>query len=77
MKAVQILMDNGLLEEIGQAAKHAKMDRSKLVRAAIRRYLASVQISSWEKSDIEAYRRKPLTRAEIDPWRKAQVWPED
>ena len=74
---MQILMEETLLEELDRAAKRAKLDRSKLVRAAVKRFLASALIEEWEKSDIDAYRAKPLTRAELEPWQKAQIWPED
>lgn len=77
MKAVQILMEQDLVTEIDEAARRANMDRSKLVRVAIRRYLVASQVQDWERSDIAAYRRKPLTRADLDPWQKARVWPED
>ncbi|MBX7115670.1 MAG: hypothetical protein K1X64_15175 [Myxococcaceae bacterium] len=70
-------METELIAEINKATKHLKMDRSKLVRAAIRRYLVSSQTEEWEQNDIAAYRRKPLASGELAAWQKVRVWPEE
>ena len=69
-------MDEGLISELATAARRTKTDRSKLVRVAIRRYLAASQVRAWEEGDIRAYQRKPLLRADIELWQKARIWPE-
>lgn len=75
MKTVQILMEEALLSELDKLAKGKKLDRSKVVRLAIKRYLAAAKIEAWEQSDIEAYKRKPMTQREIDAWSKVRAWP--
>lgn len=75
MKAVQILMDESLLTALDRLARRQKLDRSKLVRAAIKRYLAAAEIEAWEQNDIDAYRKKPIKQGELNSWLKAQAWP--
>jgi metal-responsive CopG/Arc/MetJ family transcriptional regulator len=77
MKPIQILMEDELLREVDEVAKRSKLDRSKLIREALRRYLAAARVRDWEQSDIEAYRRKPLTKGELEDWQKVRVWPEE
>lgn len=76
MKAVQILMDEGQLSALDRAAKRLGRDRSKLVREAVSRFLAAEETKAKERRVIEAYRRTPLTREELD-WLGAGEWPKD
>ena len=77
MRAVQILMDEELIGDVDREAKRAKSDRSKLVRAAISRYLREAKRASMEQRHIEGYRRRPIHKSEIEPWEGIQEWPED
>ena len=77
MKPVQILMDDALLAEIDAEAKRTRADRSKIMRAAVRRYLQEARIRAWEQADADAYRKRPLSRDELEPWQRARLWPED
>jgi metal-responsive CopG/Arc/MetJ family transcriptional regulator len=76
MKAVQILMDEELLSDLDRTAKRIGRDRSKLVREAVARFLAAERAKEKERAVIDAYRKKPLTRAELD-WLGAGEWPKD
>jgi metal-responsive CopG/Arc/MetJ family transcriptional regulator len=75
MRAVQILMDERSLSALDRAAKRLRSDRSKLVREAVARYLASEDAKAKDRKTIEAYEKQPLTREELD-WLEAAEWPE-
>jgi metal-responsive CopG/Arc/MetJ family transcriptional regulator len=75
MRAIQILMDERSLSALDRAAKRLRSDRSKLVREAVARFLATEEAKAKERRVIEAYERQPLTREELD-WLEAGEWPE-
>ncbi|MFZ5469624.1 MAG: CopG family ribbon-helix-helix protein [Myxococcota bacterium] len=76
MKAVQILMDERLLGALDRSAKRTRRDRSKLVREAIASYLAAEEAREKDRRLIDAYKKQPLTREELD-WLGAGEWPKD
>lgn len=76
MKAVQILMDPRQISELDRAARRLGRDRSKLVREAVARFLAAEDARMKEERVVEAYRKQPLTREELD-WLGAGEWPKD
>ena len=77
MKPVQILMDEKELKAVDREAKRQGIDRSKLMREAVRRYLARLVREADEKEYVESYRRQPQEVAELKDWAKVQAWPED
>lgn len=74
MKAVQIMMDEGLIKALDVAAKRLRRDRSKIVREAVARFLAAEEAREKEQRTLEAYRKKPLSREERE-WLEAGAWP--
>lgn len=76
MKPVQILMDPEQVARLDGLAKRVGRDRSKLVRDAIARFLAAEDAREKERRVVEAYRKQPLTREELD-WLGAGEWPTD
>lgn len=73
MKAVQILMDEDLIKAVDREAKRERSDRSKLVRAALVRYLAEQRRRDDEARHRQGYARKPVVRGEF--W-EPDTWPE-
>ena len=76
MRAVQILMDDGLLSALDRTAKRVGRDRSKLVREAVARFIAAEDAREKERRVIAAYEEQPLTPEELD-WLEAGEWPKD
>jgi metal-responsive CopG/Arc/MetJ family transcriptional regulator len=77
MKPIQILMDEEMIAAIDREAKRRKLDRSKLLRAAVVDYLANQRRREREKQDRRGYAGTPQKKEEYEPWLVAQVWPED
>jgi metal-responsive CopG/Arc/MetJ family transcriptional regulator len=77
MKPIQILMDEAMIAAIDREAKRRKMDRSKLLRAAVADYLANQRRREREEQDRRGYAAAPQRTEEYEPWLAAQVWPED
>lgn len=73
---MQIMMDPRQVADLDRLAKRLGRDRSKLVREAVARLLAAESAKEKERLVVEAYRRQPLTREELD-WLGAGEWPTD
>ena len=77
MRPVQILMDERELKLVDREAKRLGLDRSKLMREAVRRYLSKLVREADEQQYIESYRSQPEALKELRGWEKIQAWPED
>jgi metal-responsive CopG/Arc/MetJ family transcriptional regulator len=77
MKAIQLLMDADALVELDQVAQRQGTDRSKLIRAAVARFLAESRRQTREDAHRRAYEQHPLQTVELTEWEAIQTWPED
>ncbi|MDA2924687.1 ribbon-helix-helix protein, CopG family [Acidobacteria bacterium AH-259-L09] len=77
MKTIQIVIDDKLLKATDRAAKQAKMNRSALVREALRHYLKQLHSREQERRDRQGYERHPDTEPELAVWEEVAAWPED
>jgi metal-responsive CopG/Arc/MetJ family transcriptional regulator len=75
METIQIVLDATLLRAADGAAKKAKMNRSMLIRNALRAHLAHLRTSELEASDREGYLRHPETSNST--WEQVASWPAD
>lgn len=75
MQTVQIVLDEKLLRATDDAARRAKLDRSALVREALREYLDKAQVAELERSDRRGFERLPDTADDLDAWERAAAWP--
>jgi len=75
MKAVQILMDEDLIRSVDAEARRLRSDRSKVVRAALNRFLKERRVQRLERQYIEGCRKHPPTAGEIEAWERIQEWP--
>ena len=77
METIQLVIDEKLLQASDQAAKKAKLNRSELVRIALREHLRRLEILESEQRDQQGYEKLPQsTRAEESAWEAEAVWPE-
>jgi metal-responsive CopG/Arc/MetJ family transcriptional regulator len=75
METVQIVLDKKLLHATDQAARRTKLNRSALVREALREYLRKLEVRACEERDREGYSRQPQTHEESYLWEGEAAWP--
>jgi metal-responsive CopG/Arc/MetJ family transcriptional regulator len=75
METIQIVLDKKLLVAADRAAKRAKVNRSALVRDALREHLQRMELRAKEDRDREGYLKQPQTPDEWGIWEKEAVWP--
>ncbi len=76
METIQVVLDSKLLRATNGAARRARVNRSALIREAIRDYLRRIEIREMEKREQESYLRHPDSTAEVEAWEREAVWPE-
>ena len=69
-------MNEKELKLIDRQAKRQGLDRSKLMREAVGRYLAELVQLADEEKYIASYAGSPEPLKEARAWRKVQAWPE-
>jgi metal-responsive CopG/Arc/MetJ family transcriptional regulator len=77
MKTIQIVIDGPTLAAADRAALRSHVNRSQLVRDAVRQYLATTAVRDAEAADRAGYERVPATDAALDAWDEVQSWPAD
>jgi metal-responsive CopG/Arc/MetJ family transcriptional regulator len=75
METVQIVLDKKLLQATDKAARRTKLNRSALVREALREHLLRLEVRAREERDLEGYSRQPQTDDESRLWEAEAVWP--
>ncbi len=76
METIQIVLDNDLRVAADLAARRFEMNRSQLVREALREYLQRLETKASEARDREGYAKNPPECAEAQVWEGAAAWPE-
>lgn len=77
MQTIQVVIDDDLLRAADRQARRAKLNRSALVREALRGYLRQQEARERERQDREGYQRLPDTEAELSGWERVAAWPEE
>ena len=75
MKSIQVVLDSALLRAIDGVARRAHMNRSALVRDALREYLMRLQTRELEARDRRGYREHPDASSELADWERVAAWP--
>lgn len=76
MKTIQVVLDAELLRAADGAAKRARVNRSALVRQALREHLKRVRSREAEARDRRGYQEHPQTARDLAPWEREALWPE-
>ena len=77
METIQVVIDEKLLQASDRAAKKAKLNRSELVRLALREHLQRLQIQESEQRDQRGYETLPQSEAaEESAWEAEAIWPQ-
>jgi metal-responsive CopG/Arc/MetJ family transcriptional regulator len=76
MRTIQVVLDDKLLQAADRAAHRGKLNRSALIRNALREHLKKLEIREREEREWKAYELKPQTPDEVLDWNGA-AWPEE
>ena len=76
METIQIVLDSELLEAANGAAKRARVNRSSLIREALREHLKHLRAREVEARDRQGYRRRPDVAGDAAAWERVASWPE-
>ena len=75
METIQIVLDKSLLQATDRTARRMKLNRSALVREALREHLKRLEIRSSEERDRAGYAKQPQARDESALWETEAAWP--
>ncbi len=75
METVQIVLHKKLLLATDQAARRTKLNRSALVREALREHLRKLQVQALEERDRAGYSRQLRMQDESHLWEAEASWP--
>jgi hypothetical protein len=76
METIQVVLDSELLEATNGAAKRARVNRSSLIREALREHIKRLRASEIEARDRQGYRRRPDAAGDAAAWERGASWPE-
>ena len=76
METIQVVIDAKLLQASDRAARKAKLNRSELVRIALREHLHRLQTLEFEERDRRGYEKEPEP-GEESAWEAEAAWPRE
>jgi metal-responsive CopG/Arc/MetJ family transcriptional regulator len=76
METIQVVLDAKLLRAADRAARRTKLNRSALIRDALREHLRRMEMRALEEQERAAYARLPQNENELLAWDPEAVWPE-
>ena len=77
MGTVQIVLGKELLKAADRAARRRRVNRSALVREALRDHLKRLAVREREQQDRAGYEARPIEPGEFDAWDKVSSWPDE
>jgi metal-responsive CopG/Arc/MetJ family transcriptional regulator len=75
METIQVVLDSKLLRAANGAAQRAGVNRSVLVREALREHLRRLRTREIEARDRRGYRERPDRVGDVAVWEGAASWP--
>jgi metal-responsive CopG/Arc/MetJ family transcriptional regulator len=76
MANIKVVLNSTLLRATDAAAKHGKMNRSALIREALRVFLRRLETRERESRDRHGYQQHPAALREVADWEQVAAWPE-
>ena len=76
METIQVVLDSKLLRATHLAARRTKLNRSALIREALRAYLKNLAIGERELRGRKGYEAGPRDSEEVSSWEAEAIWPE-
>jgi metal-responsive CopG/Arc/MetJ family transcriptional regulator len=77
MTTIQVVLEDSLLQAADRVVRRLKMNRSALIRDALREHLRRISTLEKERRDREGYAQHPIGRDEFGVWDKGAAWPDD
>lgn len=77
MATIQVVLDENLLRKADAAAAHHGINRSALIRRALRDFLRGNRRNELEQLDHDGYARVPEDIEALAVWEDLAEWPED
>jgi metal-responsive CopG/Arc/MetJ family transcriptional regulator len=74
MKNVQITVDEETLRRVDEVGKPLGLNRSEIVRQALREWLHRRAVETFEKEWVAALRKKPDDGGRAEDWAGVQAW---
>ena len=72
-----MVLEDALLQATDRAVRRLKMNRSALIRDALREHLRRLSTFEKERRDREGYTQHPIAKDEFGVWDKVTAWPDD
>lgn len=76
VETIQVVLGTTLLRATDGAARRAGMNRSALIREALREYLKHLETRELEARDRAGYAKHPQDSTEAADWERVAAWPE-
>ena len=77
VETIQVVLDSKLRKAADLAAKRQKVNRSALIRHALREHLKRLRVMELEERDRRGYETQPQREEEFRVWEDIAAWPED
>jgi metal-responsive CopG/Arc/MetJ family transcriptional regulator len=77
MATIQVVLDDSLLELADRFAKRQHINRSALIREALRAHLKKLRYAELENQERAAYEQRPDDLNEVSRWERVAHWPDD
>jgi len=77
METIQVVLDAKLLRATEVAARRTRLNRSALIREALRAHLKNLAIRERELRDRKGYQGGPSESGELSGWEEEAIWPEE
>lgn len=77
METIQVVLSPKLLKAADLAAKRQKVNRSALIRDALREHLKRLHDLELEARDRRGFMNQPQREEEFLVWEDASAWPEN
>ena len=76
MEIIQVVLDSALLRATDGAARRARVNRSALVREALREHLKRLETRELEARDRRGYQEHAGASTEVADWERVAAWPD-
>lgn len=74
MRTIQIVVDEALLKATDQIVRRLRINRSALIRSALREHLRRLRTREKERQDRRGYEGRPEGPDEFGVWEKVSAW---
>jgi metal-responsive CopG/Arc/MetJ family transcriptional regulator len=75
METIQVVLDAKLLRAADRAARRKKLNRSALIRNALREHLRKIEVAELEERDRKGYQISSQDSDQLSGWESEAAWP--